>query len=158
MQSSGMYDAADTMVSENERKANRLLQQTAANLQEKKGRCKALMSSAAFMQLKLRHFCVQMLVQAPHDLGGLELFFRAAEKAPAGGRRQLSQEIGKMRAGVALYATWPAWLSFAATSRACAGCWVFWNRRPAGEESLGRPWGDVLINFGFKGGGVHFRA
>ena len=32
-----------------------------------------LMSSAAFLQLKLRHFCMQMLVQAPHDLGGLEL-------------------------------------------------------------------------------------
>ncbi|CAE7715044.1 unnamed protein product, partial [Symbiodinium pilosum] len=80
-----LYPLTDQNEAQELDNANRLLQQTAANLQEKKGRCKALMSSAAFMQLKLRHFCVQMLVQAPHDLGGLELFFRAAEKAPAGG-------------------------------------------------------------------------
>ena len=59
MQSRGMYDAAYTRVSENEQKANRLLQQTATNLQEKQVRWKAwvgkfkavgmavLMSSAA---------------------------------------------------------------------------------------------------------------
>ena len=66
MQSSGIYHAAYTMVSENEQRANRLLPQTATNralqgMVRQVPNCQMvgmaeLMSSAVFLQLKLRHF------------------------------------------------------------------------------------------------------